>query len=386
MGNDGKFYFLEMNTRIQVEHPVTELITGVDIVREQVSIASGNKLSLKQKNISMMGHAVEARVYAENPLDNFRPSPGKISIYLPPNEKELRIDTFIQTGNEINQGYDSMIAKVVVHAPDRQEAIHRLYTKLDNTIIHGIEHNIEFLKSILKHDDYKKNKLSTSFIDHNLPDLIRFSQPDSSDIRHIFLAAGIVVLINKSETRVDHEKSVWEKIGLWRSIIKIPFGACGKISLVEIPAKLASDMELYSDGEKFSLSEMTYSKHHIAFISEGKLWSFIYSTDSYNKIWLSYSGHVYSVIRKDMIDPDRDFTMLTADKGNEKNIFSPIHGKIIKVMTKQNDVIKKDDPLVIIESMKIENRILSPASGIVKQIHVREGVQVQVNMLMVEID
>ena len=161
---DKNFYFMEMNTRIQVEHPVTEWITGVDIVKEQLKIASGEKLELKQDDIKFNGHSIECRINAENPDCNFRPSPGEIKELNLPGGNGVRVDTSVYSGYRIPSTYDSMIAKIIVHGKDRKEAIAKMKRALEECVIDGIETNIDFLYKILDNENFVSGNFDTSFI------------------------------------------------------------------------------------------------------------------------------------------------------------------------------------------------------------------------------
>ena len=161
---DKNFYFMEMNTRIQVEHPVTEWVTGVDIVKEQLKIASREKLSFKQEDITFSGHSIECRINAENPYKNFRPSPGEIKELNLPGGNGVRIDTAVYTGYKIPPVYDSMIAKLIVHGKDREEAISKMKRALDECVIDGIDTNIDFLYKILENNNFRSGNFDTSFI------------------------------------------------------------------------------------------------------------------------------------------------------------------------------------------------------------------------------
>lgn len=162
---NGEYYFMEMNTRIQVEHPITEMVTNVDIVKEQIKIANGEKISYSQDDIVMKGHSIECRINAENPERNFAPCPGLIDyLMLPSGGLGLRVDTAVYEGYEISPYYDSMIAKVIVHGKDREEAIQKMHRALYEFIIEGIETNIEFQDRILNHPDYINGNFDTSFL------------------------------------------------------------------------------------------------------------------------------------------------------------------------------------------------------------------------------
>ena len=164
LDRDGSFYFMEMNTRIQVEHPVTEWVTGVDLVKEQIRIASGQPLSFRQKDIHITGHAIECRINAENPDKNFRPSPGTITDLYLPGGKGVRIDTAIYSGYTVPAYYDSMLAKLIVHADTREQAISKMRTALGEVIIEGIDTNIDYQYEIMNHPDYQSGKIDIEFI------------------------------------------------------------------------------------------------------------------------------------------------------------------------------------------------------------------------------
>ncbi len=173
-GND--FYFIEMNTRIQVEHPVTEMITGIDIVKEQIRIAAGKELSFKQEDVSLNGHSIECRINAEDPKFNFRPNPGKIELLHVPSGMGVRFDSFIYTGYQIPPFYDSMLGKVIVHAKTREEAIIKMRATLEELVIEGVKTNQDFCYRILINNDYLKGSFDTGFILKNIDILLGYDQ------------------------------------------------------------------------------------------------------------------------------------------------------------------------------------------------------------------
>ncbi|ABW17957.1 acetyl-CoA carboxylase biotin carboxylase subunit [Alkaliphilus oremlandii] len=162
------FYFIEMNTRIQVEHPITEMVTGIDLIREQIKIAYGEKLNRTQEEIKIQGHAIECRINAENPLENFRPCPGEIEGYLSPGGYQVRLDSHIYSGYTVPPTYDSMIGKLIVWGKNRTEAIQRMKRALDETVVTGILTNIDFQKTILNNDKFLINQIDTSFIEREI--------------------------------------------------------------------------------------------------------------------------------------------------------------------------------------------------------------------------
>ena len=162
------FYFMEMNTRIQVEHGITEERTGIDIVKEQIRIAAGEKLKIKQKDVEFRGHVIECRINAENPSKNFRPSPGKITGLILPGGNGIRVDTFVYEGYTIPPNYDSMIAKIIAHGKTRNEAISKMKRALEETVIEGVDTNIDFLFTIIRTSNFLRGKYDTSFIEKEI--------------------------------------------------------------------------------------------------------------------------------------------------------------------------------------------------------------------------
>lgn len=179
---DGHYYFIEMNTRIQVEHPVTELVTGVDLIREQIRIAAGLPLSLSQDDVRLSGHAIECRINAENPAQDFRPCPGKVDFLHLPGGNGVRVDTALYSGYEVPPFYDSMVAKVLVHAPTRLEAIRRMRRALEELVIDGMQTNADFAHLILYHPDFIKGRYDTGFLERNMEDLLSWEQTSTSQL------------------------------------------------------------------------------------------------------------------------------------------------------------------------------------------------------------
>ncbi len=173
----GEFFFLEMNTRLQVEHPVTEMVTGIDLVKLQFRIASGEALPFQQSDIQQRGHAIECRVYAEDPQQGFLPATGTVQVFKPPTAPNVRVDTYLQSGSEITIHYDPMIAKIIVYAEDRAAAIMRMQQALRDTVVLGVTHNIPFLQSLLAHPAFLAGEVYTTFVDEKLAELLPPVQP-----------------------------------------------------------------------------------------------------------------------------------------------------------------------------------------------------------------
>src|SRR6266481_21179 len=196
-GQDKSFYFLEMNTRLQVEHPVTELVTGIDLVEQMIRVAAGEKLELRQRDVKLNGWAVESRVYAEDPFRNFLPSIGRLTRYRPPAETSLdgvtvRNDTGVTEGGEISIHYDPMIAKLVTHAPTRAAAVAAQSNALDAFVIDGIRHNIPFLSALMQHKRWQEGRLSTGFIAEEFPGGFAARAPEGEVARRLAAVAAAI--------------------------------------------------------------------------------------------------------------------------------------------------------------------------------------------------
>lgn len=176
LDQDGRFYFIEMNTRIQVEHPVTEMVTGIDLIREQIRVAAGQKLSVKQEDVRIRGHAIECRINAEDPENGFAPSPGTVNFLHLPGGCGIRVESALYQGCQISPWYDSMAAKIIVHAPGRLEAIRRMRMALEETVIEGVKTNIDFLLLIMFNPDYMLGNINTSFIENHTQSLLAWNQ------------------------------------------------------------------------------------------------------------------------------------------------------------------------------------------------------------------
>jgi len=207
------FYFLEMNTRVQVEHPVTEFITGVDIVAEQISIAAGNPLSFSQNDIKIKGNAIECRIYAEDPENNYAPAPGKLTFYKHFETSEIRVDTGILPNSEIKSSYDPMIAKLIVHSDNRISAIDKMIFALNNFVVQGIKNNISFLKELVDSQYFRENKISVKFCDEKTQHIIDniIQSKENIEIFVPLVAFALYSIRNKQQN------SIWEKIGFWRN-------------------------------------------------------------------------------------------------------------------------------------------------------------------------
>jgi acetyl-CoA/propionyl-CoA carboxylase biotin carboxyl carrier protein len=213
-GQDRSFYFLEMNTRLQVEHPVTEMVTGVDLVAEQIRVAAGQRLSLKQSDVSVNGHAIECRLYAESPSRGFVPTTGKVLALHWPAGTGVRVDSGIVEGSEVTSAFDPMLAKLIVHGNSRQEAIAAMASALRSTVLLGCETNAAFLARLMHHETFKAGAAHTGFLDAT-PDLAAEPVPDAATVRAVLAAAALAMPPVKNAA--DAVPSMHAAIGEWRN-------------------------------------------------------------------------------------------------------------------------------------------------------------------------
>jgi acetyl/propionyl-CoA carboxylase alpha subunit len=212
------FYFMEMNTRLQVEHPITEMTTGIDLAKWQLKIASGEKLTIKQKDIIQRGHAIECRIYAENPAKGFLPSTGTLEQVEVPTGPNIRDDSGIYTGMKITPYYDPMLAKIITYAENRDENINKMIWALSRYIIMGVTTNISFLKKVLEHEEFKKGNITTHFIDNYFKD--RTVEKDRLPVDAIIALAVYDSMHKKSQEVVRYKEvdphNPWKHVGRWR--------------------------------------------------------------------------------------------------------------------------------------------------------------------------
>lgn len=377
------FYFLEMNTRIQVEHPVTEQVTGIDIVREQILVASGNKLSFKQQDLRQEGHAIEARIYAENPENQFLPSPGKMTLYKEP-EQEVRIDSGITGKTEIKPLYDPMISKLIVSGKTREEAIGKLLGALDSYKIHGIHTNISYLKKLAGSDDFLKNRISTTYCDRETPAIVDLMKTEKKKQKtHIPLIAYLLV-----ELSDRHNDNIWTQIGLWRDLLTITVSEQddGQNIRVEIHQKSPHTYIFKTKKETFEAKRYHINENKLQFCIENTHHTVYFSSKGTHMI-IDFNGHQYNYTRSNVLDESQAYTRNTALEPNTGNVVAaPMHGKIVGIKVTEGQKIKPGDELLIMEAMKMENVLKAGVEGTVAKIHVKQSTQVSSGDILIEIN
>jgi acetyl-CoA carboxylase biotin carboxylase subunit len=366
-----QFYFLEMNTRIQVEHPVTELITVIDIVQEQLFIAAGNQLRFSQADLNISGHAIECRIYAENPEQNFLPSPGKLSLYVEPKGENIRIDAALNKAVEIRSQYDPMIAKLVVWGEDRENAIRRMNFALRNFKIQGIKTNIPYLIKLVENKQYQANEISTKFCDNYTDHIITEikSEKDGFGYYIPFMVYWIYTTTKKSS--IDNQQSVWKHVGYWRNLMhaRLIFDNLEINALFSVINQKEYDFAF--DNQIFKIILNKWLANKFEFTINGEYYSACVSEDHNGHGYVSMNGLIYTFTRNDRLFDNLSFADFMSISGkNSDRIVSPMPGKIIKINVNQGDMVTKGQVLLIVEAMKMENSITAPFDGTIEKLMV----------------
>jgi len=376
---DLNYYFLEMNTRIQVEHPVTEMVTGVDLVEEQIKIAAGNKLEINQSDLSQKGHAIECRIYAEDPANNFLPSPGEMNFYKQAEGENIRVDSGIDKAGTIHSFFDPMISKQVVWAVDRDTAIKKSIDSLNKYIIHGIKTNISYLQQMLMHDAFAANKISTKFCDTHNNELLNNAiqqKADTNGIPHLlaFAVHSLNMPINK--------ENIWEQIGYWRINSELTF-SLGEEERGLLFISKQDNIYKFAEGEReYELKLVDIGKNHIKFSFDNRIIESYISENEKGISTVSALGKDFKIERTDILNNKRIYSSAEGEN-SEANLCSPMPGKVIKVNVKEGDEVSRGKILLVVEAMKMENNITAMQDAVVEKINVKEGDMVEGNMQLV---
>jgi propionyl-CoA carboxylase alpha chain len=389
-GQDRSFFFLEMNTRLQVEHPVTELITGIDLVDVMIRVAAGEKLPFAQSDVRLNGWAVESRVYAEDPYRNFLPSTGRLVKYRPPAEGTadgvtVRNDTGVTEGSEISVYYDPMIAKLVTHAPTRIEAIDAQARALDSFLIEGIQPNIPFLTALMQHQRWREGRLSTGFIKEEYPDGFAGRDVDEEARRVLALAALSMELVRKH--RLDSlDGRLRPHSGRWRTEwvvrldreqvpVRVPSGSAA------VP--LSATMDL-GDGPLAVTSAWTPGEGiWVGRIGEDTVAVQVRpaaggQTLSWRGVTLFARAMTPDVARLDALMPVK----LPPDLS--KYLLCPMPGLVVSIAVAEGQEVKAGETLAVVEAMKMENVLRAERDAVVGAVRARPGDTLAVDAVILE--
>ncbi|RUM35628.1 MAG: acetyl/propionyl-CoA carboxylase subunit alpha [Desulfobulbus sp.] len=379
------FYFLEMNTRLQVEHPVTEMVTGLDLVELMIRVAAGEKLPISQQDIQPQGWAVECRVYAEDPVRDFLPSTGRLTTYQPPEEESgrVRVDTGVCEGGEISMFYDPMIAKLITWGKDRNNAIAAMNEALDEYVIRGVQHNINFLAALTSHAGFISGDISTNFIAEEFPEGFNDTTVEVDEPLLPVVVAGIVHRLfmdraaHISGQLAGHERRVQDR---WVVIIEDQYHP---LCVKPFQGDWSYMVECHS--QQFQVkTDWNFCQHLFRGNINNKNFCFTIRRD----------GISYQLSRHGLCTRATVVTPATAELYKimprkkradlSKFLLAPMPGLLVKLTAREGQEVKAGDELAVIEAMKMENVLRAPADGIVDKIVAGRGDSLTVDQVIME--
>ena len=389
------FYFLEMNTRLQVEHPVTEMITGLDLVEQMIRIAAGEPLSFGQDDVTLTGWAMESRVYAEDPLRGFLPSIGRLVRYIPPPEGEaVRVDTGVGEGSEISMYYDPMIAKLVSYGATRNEAIAEMRRALDAYYVRGLNHNMQFLSAVMRHPRFVAGDLTTGFIDEEYPDGFAGVAPDAADTRTLAAIAAAVARISRLRERSVAPDGAGGADGSGHWVVQLgsvfvdtflegePGAAPGDIA-VAVGATDGAD----GSADRTVVPVSTgWRPGEPLFIGQVDGVPVTAQIDPAGSGWRI--GHDGAAVEVRVLRPAvaRLAARMPAKEPPDmsKFLLSPMPGLLVSVAANAGQQVKAGEELAVVEAMKMENILRAERDGEVRAVHARPGDSLTVDQKIVE--
>jgi 3-methylcrotonyl-CoA carboxylase alpha subunit len=380
VSNGKDVFFIEMNTRLQVEHPVTELITGIDLVEWQLRVAFGEKLPLNQDEIRLNGHAIEARVYAENPHKNFMPSVGKIRTWRTPEQTNgLRIDAGYREGDAVSPHYDAMLAKVIAWAPTRDAAIDRLNRGLEETDVRGVVTNVPFLSALVTHPKVRANAIDTGFIERELKNLT----PEAPPPGDLELCAAVAAILDdehkaaRIEAHSPWRNSGWMPVGRRHRLFSFRHGQGGEQTVTLTYGSGPATLSIGGHEVAFTSSpadtggiDLTLdgARSHVAAVVEG------------HELYLRTRNGRFDLHWVDPFGGDDE------EQVGEDKIVAPLPGTVVALLAEVGATLEKGAPILTLEVMKMEQTLRAPFAGVLKAIKCKVGDIVQEGVELAEIE
>ena len=385
-----KFYFLEMNTRLQVEHPVTELITGIDLVEQMIHVAAGEKLALKQSDVKINGWAIESRLYAEDPYRNFLPSIGRLTRYRPPQEGEqrdktiLRNDTGVYEGGEISMFYDPMIAKLCTWGPDRTTAINAMQEALDDFEVEGIGHNLPFLCAVMGHERFRSGNITTAFIAEEFPEGFKGVAPSADELADLARVAAFIHV--RGEARASEISGTMEnhrrKLGTdWVVTIgKQEFPVTVK------PEAVGHQVSVGSEKSMLVSSAWQTGQPHGHFRFNGRELSVKISTSPKGLRLRRRGMDVVAAVRSLRNAELAKLMLKKVAKDTSKLLLCPMPGLVRSIAVAVGDAVEPGQAVAVVEAMKMENVLRAERKAKVKRVAAKVGESLAVDQLIMEFE
>jgi 3-methylcrotonyl-CoA carboxylase alpha subunit len=373
---DGEFYFMEMNTRLQVEHPVTEMITGLDLVEWQIRVAAGEELPLTQAEVPLEGHAIEVRLYAEDPQREFLPSTGRmVRLRWPATGESVRIDTGVREGDEVGIHYDPMLAKIIAQGSDRADAVRMLRHALSECQVAGVTTNIALLQAILAEPDFSKGEIHTGFIAAHAATLASPAAPSSETQLY---AAAAVAWLGQPRAGAGSSGAIgpWSERDGWQANLParatLQFAAHGEAILVELSG-VANGWQVTIGSQRLDVQARWIDDDTVEARVDGESLRIVLVEEG-ERLYVIHPGGTLAL---EFHDPARA-------AGRERHaggLVSPMPGQVLQILVAPGANVRRGQPLVIVEAMKMEHTVLAPADGVVEEVcfsagdRVSEGAQ-----------
>ncbi len=381
LDESGKFYFLEMNTRLQVEHPVTELITGLDLVALQLQVAQGEPLGLTQEDIKLEGHAIEVRLYTEDPTQDFLPTSGPVDLWSPPGGTGIRVDSGICTGQEISPFYDPMVAKIIASGPTREIARLRLIEALKETVLFGTRHNRDFLVACLEKECFAAGQATTAFITEE------FAEGEIADPQPAFSDSAVAAVIELALQHADLYSSsvmVAPQLRDWASasplISRKQYRHGETVHDLSVMPLGNSRYRVFDASESavVELLSLEGSTAHVGIDDSQHIARF--HLPEVGKLYLSIDGRAAQYRDTIRLDGVQD------QAGGSGSVIAPMHGLLLEVRVTAGDTVEQGETLAVLEAMKMHYEIVAEAAGEVKEVLAQAGNQVAADDLLMAIE
>jgi len=380
----GAFYFLEMNTRLQVEHPVTEMVTGFDLVAMQIAVAQGERLSIAQGDVSFSGHAIEARLYAEDVAAGFLPATGPVDFWRPVQGDGVRSDAGIETGNDVSPFYDPMLAKIIAHGPTRDAARRKLVKALKETALFGVTSNKTFLIDALEKEKFADGAATTAFIAEN------FSEANLARVNLTpeVAAAGAVLLYHHAlRAALEKSRAVSPALCKWASATLLSTAYSMDDGETQIDLMITPDGSgayRVAAGKAKMIVRLDDADNHVAELTidnaRHRVLFNIPDTDSLTKVQLSMDGRDFALTNLNAVSASA-----ASDSAGAGVIVAPMHGLLVDLLVKEGDTVNRGDRLAVLEAMKMQHELTADIDGAVSSVRAGVGEQIAADAVILEI-